>query len=357
MIVDERHIDSYKKIVDIIYLPMVLEDYGSDKQDSLILLTDTISKIYKHLKYNDFKSVIIYTSIDATTSLVNITKGNSATILSYDNLSPLVGEKIVIEVRPNGELQYSIDFIFDINANRKNAIIYNFIKSTETEIIFGKNTEKTLPSIPDSDSYFAIQTYKDLDLALEDYATKVARHSECGHLKNIWADTNRIFFAPKPEHTLRDSLTHFLKIRLRNTEVRPEQNVDKSHPVDIKVTWTLASHLALIEIKWLGKSLRNTGGKKIMQNYSRQRALDGAKQLADYLDENLIQSPVKTTKGYLAIFDARRWGCDENTTIVNKANGLKYLNEVITYTPNYHLTRSDFARPFKFFMEPRNMTS
>jgi hypothetical protein len=356
MIVDQRHIDSYKRIIDALYLPMVLDDYGSDKQDLLIHLTDTISKIYKHLKYNSFNSVVIYISMDASTTLTAIAGANPTTIISYDNLSPLTGNEIVIEVKPNGDLHYSIDFTFDVTLNRQEAIIYKFLKVTETEIIFGKASDKKLPSIPDSDSYFAIQTYKDLDLALEDYTTKVARHSECGYLKDIWADANKLFFKPKPEHILRDSLTYFLKIRLRNTEVRPEQIVDKSHPVDIKVTWSLASHLALIEIKWLGKSLQTTGTRRFKKIYSRKRALEGAKQLADYLDANLIQSPVKTTRGYLAIFDARRWGCSKATTTISRADGLKYLNEIIIYTPDYHSTRTDFAKPFRFFMEPINMT-
>lgn len=356
MISDQRHIDYYKKITDTLYLPMVLNDYGSDKQDQLLHLTDSISKIYKHLKYNSFKSVVIYTSIEVSTSLSIIAGANPVKILSYENLSPLTGENIVIEVKPNGDLHYSIDFSFDINANRYAAIIYTFIKATEIETIFGKSSERNLPSIPDSDSYFAIQTYKDLDLALEDYNTKVARHSECGYLNNIWADTNKIFFKPKPEHILRNSLTYFLKIRLRNTEVRPEQVVDQSHPVDIKVTWTLASHLALIEIKWLGKSLETNPTMKITQTYTDSRALEGAKQLADYLDANLIQAPVKTTKGYLVIFDARRKNCNKGTTTVSKVNGMKYLDKIIIYSPDYSAKRTDFAKPFKFFMQPCNMT-
>ncbi len=356
MILDQRHIDSYKNIADTLYLPMVLNDYGSDKQDLLLHLTDSVTKIYKHLKYNCFKSVVIYTSIEGATSLSEITGANPTTILSYENLAPLTGEHIVIEVKPNGDLHYSIDFSFDINANRIAAIIYNFVKATETETIFGKGSDKKLPSIPDSDSYFAIQTYKDLDLALEDYNTKVARHSECGYLKDIWADTNKIFFKPKPEHLLRDSLTYFLKIRLRNTEVRPEQIVDSSHPVDIKVTWSLASYLALIEIKWLGKSLEKTPILKITQNYTHARALKGAKQLSEYLDANLIQSPVKTTKGYLVVFDGRRGGCTETKISLSKAEGLKYLSEKIVYTPDYNATRTDFAKPIRFFMEPSNMT-
>ena len=78
-----------------------------------------------------------------------IAGANPTTILSYDNLSPLTGGEIVIEVKPNGDLHYSIDFAFDINANRNASIIYNFIKATETETIFGKARDKKLPSIPD----------------------------------------------------------------------------------------------------------------------------------------------------------------------------------------------------------------
>lgn len=355
MIVDQRQIDCFKKIADALYEPMILNDYGSDNLGLLLHLTDSISKIYKYLKYNSFKSVVIYTSIEGTTSLSKIAGANPTTIRSYDNLSPLRGEHIVIEVKANGELHYSIDFIFDINANRNAAIIYNFVKSTETETIFGKTSENILPQIPDSDSCFAIQTYKNLDLALEDYNTKVARHSECGYLKDIWTDANKIFFKPKPEHILRDSLTHFLKIRLRNTEVRPEQIVDTSHPVDIKITWNLANHLALIEIKWLGKSL-DTTNKKITQNYTQKRALEGAEQLANYLDENLKQAPVKSTQGYLVIFDGRRGNCNENTTTLSSADGMKYSNAVIVYNPDYNTTREDFAKPVQFFMQPSNTT-
>jgi hypothetical protein len=357
MIVDQRHIDFYKRIVDRLYLPMVLDEYGSNYKDILINLTDTISKIYKYLNYSSFRNVIIYSSIEASTSLSCISSSNPITITSYDNLSPLTGEIIVIEVKPNGELFYSIDFVFDINTNRQNAIIYSFVSITEIETIFGKFSDKTLPNIPDSNSYFAIQTYKDLDLALEDYSTKSARYSECGHLKDVWAEQNRIFFKPKPEHILRDSLTHFLKIRLRNTEVRPEQIVDKSHPVDIKITWTLANHLALIEIKWLGKSLETSGTRKFKKCYNEKRALEGAKQLVDYLDANRIQSPVKTTKGYLVIFDARRWGCNKSTTTITQKKGLRYLNSNIVFQPDYSSSRSDFAKPFRFFMEPSTMTT
>lgn len=351
MIEDQKHIDYFKNIARELYLSNVLSDYGNDKKDLLIQLTETISDIYKHLQYNAFKNVLIYISVEnKSSSLSSILTTPPLTILSYENLSQLSGNNIVIEVKSDGNLDYSIDSEFSINSNRENAIIYSFKKETETEIIFGKTNQNILPKIPDSDSYFAIQTYKKLNLALEDYGSKIARYSECVYLKNVWADENRIFFKPKPEHILRDSLTDFLKKRLRNTEVRPEQIVDTSHPVDIKVTWSLASHLALIEIKWIGQSIKN--GKA--SGYTKQRAINrvnsGAKQLADYLDENQKQAPTKTTKGYLVTFDARR-EYDGTSTELDRARGLKYVNDNILLAPDYHTSRPDFAKPVRFFME------
>lgn len=357
MIIDQRQIDFYKKIANSLFLPMILNDYGQNSQTILLHMTDSISKIYKNLDYNSFENVVIFESLNHSCYLSTITGLQPNIIRSYENLTQSIGKKIIIEVKPNGELHYLIDYSFNINSIRNSAIIYQFDKLSQTETIYGKIDEKVLPSIPDTDSYFAIQTYKELEIAMEDYNTKVARFSECEHLKYVWADKNRLFFKPKPEHILRDSLTYFLKIRLRNSEVRPEQIVDKSHPVDIKITWTLTNHLALIEIKWLGKALQTKGKKRIKKIYTRKRALDGAKQLADYLDANILQAPNKIAKGYLVIFDARRWHCNKDTKKVNKSNGMKYLNEIINFVPDYSITRTDFAKPIKLFMQPDNMTN
>lgn len=352
MITDAQQLKFFKKIAELHYVPKILDDYGSDKLFLLLHLTDSITEIYRHLKYNSFSSVTIYVAVNNNSFLSSVSGTNPNTIASYENLSPILGENIVIEVKENGTLHYLVDFDLDIDSARHDAIIYNFTKSTEVEIIFGKASENKLLPIPDADSYFAIQTYKDLELALEDYGTKIARLSECVYLNDVWFDNkNRIFFKPRPEHILRDSLTQFLKMRLRNAEVRPEQIVDKSHPVDIKITWSLANHLALIEIKWMGKSLSKVG-KRFKQIYNRQRALDGAQQLSDYLDANLKQAPVKSTKGYLVIFDARRWGCNNKTTSVDSKNGFRYINDNIIFNPDFHTRRNDFAKPIRFFLEP-----
>ena len=163
------------------------------------------------------------------------------------------------------------------------------------------------------------------------------------------AEKRQTLFKPGPEETMRNSLTNYLKNVLPNAEVRPEQVVDDSHPVDIKVTWMLTSKLALIEIKWLGKSL-NDGGNFV--TYTDARAREGAQQLNHYLDGNQQQAPAHTTMGYLVVIDGRRYGLNAASTSVNAANGGRYRNQEIAFDPEFHTIRPDFARPIRMFAEP-----
>jgi hypothetical protein len=159
-----------------------------------------------------------------------------------------------------------------------------------------------------------------------------------------------MFFRSKPERKMRQSLTQYLKIRLRgNIEVRPEQVVDESHPVDIKVTWFLSNRLALIEIKWLGKS-RNA--RSLTTSYSIGRARKGARQLADYIDGNASQAPIHVSRGYLVVIDGRRYGLNINVASVNHKRGMYYANSEISYNPKFHKLRPDFEEPIRMFAEP-----
>ena len=199
-------------------------------------------------------------------------------------------------------------------------------------------------------SIFAIPTFDDLKLALFGYRDKHVRRTSCRILEQVWRGQKRIIFRAGPEPTMRNSLTQFLKACLRgNVEVRPEQNVDESHPVDIKVTWFMSNRLALIEIKWLGASTKTA---RTLVRYSDSRARSGAKQLADYLDENAIQAPRQQTRGYLVIFDGRRAKIKPSTRRVNHADGFKYEHSEIVFSPKHHEKRSDFEPPIRMFMEP-----
>lgn len=346
MITDQSQIDYFKKIAKMQFSSMLLEDYNSD--DYLIFFTDAISNIYKYLHYSTFDTITIYLPLNEDFSLAK-TGGNPATCYALENLTPLRGKEIVLELKLNGNIDYSLEYSIDIEKIRSESLTYTFKKQIAEECFYGKKDKVKLLPIPGADSYFAVQTFKELDVALDYYKSKVAKYSDCEILKNVWFDENRIFLKNSPEHKLRDSLTQYLKISLRNTEARPEQVVDRSHPVDIKVTWALANKLALIEIKWLGKSLVSRK-KQFTKQYFENRAVEGASQLANYLDENVKQAPTYSTQGYLVIFDARRWGCNLDTIQINGPNALKYENKEIEYNPEYHNLRKDFSKPFRFFM-------
>ena len=345
-----QDVDFLKKIARQQFAFILIEDYEVDEE--LTYLTDTISNIYKYLHYTSFETVEIYYALDHGINLKNLFPNVVQTINAHENLAPLNATKISIQVKPDGSVDVGLNVNLNYGQIRKAGILYTYENDFSLEKFYGKEQAIKLTPIPGSDSYFAIQTFKELEEALEYYGTKIARHSNCEIMKKAWFDETRIFFKNAPEHTLRDSLTEYLKISLRNTEARPEQVVDRSHPVDIKITWSLANRMALIEIKWLGKSLYNRK-KQFTKIYSDVRALKGAKQLTEYLDANKIQAPTYPTKGYLVIFDARRWNCNINTASVDKKNGMRYENSVIRYNPIYQNERSDYSAPYRFFIEPK----
>ncbi|GAA4437331.1 hypothetical protein GCM10023091_16390 [Ravibacter arvi] len=347
MITDQSQINFFKKIAQIQFSTILLSDYSDDY---LVFFTDSITNIYKYLDYVSFNKVTIYLPLTKNLSLSNL-GANPLTIYSLENLTPLNGEEITLELILTGEINAAIGYSPDVESIRVNSLVYTFEKHLAEECIYGKNDKSKLIPIPGADSYFAVQTFRELNSALDYYKSKVARHSDCEILRRVWFDEKRIFLKASPEHRLRDSLTQYLKISLRNTEVRPEQVVDRSHPVDIKVTWALANRLALIEIKWLGKSLASRK-KQFTKQFFESRALDGASQLASYLDGNIQQAPTYTTQGYLVIFDARRKGCTTATESINKSQVLDYDRQEIQYNPQYENIRRDFAKPLRFFMEP-----
>ena len=147
-------------------------------------------------------------------------------------------------------------------------------------------------------SVFTIPTYKELDEALDEYYNKMAKSSVCNVLKNVWKNETNMEFCIKPEQYMQKSLWQFLHVSLRSHSVLREQTVDASHPVDIKIMWSILKVIALIEIKWIGDS-----GKI---QYRDSRANDGALQLIQYIDASYRGEPDKHFKGYLVVYDGRR---------------------------------------------------
>jgi len=82
--------------------------------------------------------------------------------------------------------------------------------------------------------------------------------------------------------------------------------------------------------------------------------VSGTEQLKDYLDSNKSFAPDKITIGYLVVFDGRRRGTDPIIDGISQDNADYYKNREIEYNPDYSITRADFAKPVRFFMEAKS---
>ena len=214
------------------------------------------------------------------------------------------------------------------------------------------NEEIPLPRVySGQQSYFTIPTYANLDDALAYFSNPVVRTSSCRILCTIWHDQNRLFLVEKPEDTIQHSLRSFLRYTLRgDAEIMREQNVDDTHPVDIRVSFQFTNNVALIEVKWLGKSKHADGS--LATEYRARRALDGADQLATYLDQFKVSSPFSVVRGYLVVLDARRRGLNSGATSVSETDGMHYAKQEIAFNPRFEDMRKDFSQPLRMFAAP-----
>ena len=257
-----------------------------------------------------------------------------------------------IEIRPDGTAFLWKGNVNSPLQNQTDAIVYSLVQEVE-EFRIGEQcltVDKFLPGAP---SQFLLHHFDDLRKALLDYGHSLARHSTCPTLREAWQDPDRRFwFGPGPEHRLRTSLSHYLRCCMRFDDywVRPEQNIDESHPIDIKLTAQMSTREALIEIKWIGKS-RSGDGARFTANYGESRANKGAEQLANYLDNHKRNSPASDTLGYLVVFDCRRHGVKASTKSLTAKQQCHFATREITYNPDYHSTRSDFEKPIRLFLE------
>jgi len=348
MLNKQRDINTIKELLSNDYTSCISNDYGNIGISNLKVVLEAIPTIFRNINLRNFTSIVIFKS-----DIFNLEEqvDNCLIVQNYIHLASIEKNNLVIQVKNLDEIVISTSDI-QISDIVLTDFVYQYTKSKE--MFHTRTAICDLPKVSGTDSCFAISTYKELDEALLHYKTSVARHAECQHVKTAMYSNDRIFFKPHPEHLLRDSLVYFLKIRLRGEglEVRPEQNVDTSHPVDVKVIWGFTNHIALIEVKWLGKSL-DPDTITFSSIYTESRARDGAKQLADYLDANKVQVPNHTTMGYLVVFDLRRWNTNEATTQIACTNGFRYHDNEIEYNPQYHRIRTDFADPIRMFITPQ----
>jgi hypothetical protein len=259
---------------------------------------------------------------------------------------------LVVEIRNDGSPFVWQRIPSEINNVVETGIVYRLLQSVETFSVNG--AAMPVPKvIEDAISQFCLNYFTDLRQALLAYRDSMARTSKCHLLRQAWAEQNRLWFVNEPEYRLRRALHNYLYSYLRHDDIdlREEQNVDDSHPVDIKIVWRMENRSAIIEVKWIGKSINLATGK-ITATYTDARARSGAKQLAEYLESHRQEAAKEDTRGYLVVFDCRRKGLKPSTAVVARADGLHYRTKEITYNPQYHKTRQDFEEPIRMFLEP-----
>jgi|WetSurMetagenome_2_1015567.scaffolds.fasta_scaffold12131_2 hypothetical protein len=333
--------------------PMVLDLFERPGVESLQAIRSALVNIYRCKSPERITgSFVAFKSIDPIKEV--LPREQAITITSPADLQRFFGAPFCIEIMDDSKY-YLWEGQVDTDELSKSAVVYMYDRQNEFIKAQGKcHTVKKI--FQGCASSFALPTYESLSEALRQYATAMARYSGCLILDRIWLDSNRLFLksVPKPqrpEDVIRDSLAQYLNSFLRgDATVLPEQNVNRSQPIDIKVTWTFSSSEALIEIKWLGKAKNDNGN--ITANYGEERARSGAKQLAGYIDKYKRSAPYSEICGYLAVIDARRRGMNARTETIDRRNGFYYEDREITYRPSFHETRNDFEKPIRMFMEP-----
>jgi len=336
------------------YLPFIEQQHGAAGGMAARALMQALKNIYAHREPISFERLIVFQAVQEFPLLPAM-----AEFLSVAELCQLTYARMAIQVMAGGAVRVLTE-IPDILSISNTAVVYIYGEDHEEYFWARGEKRRVLRLHPSLQSAFATPTFETLDDALNDYARRVVRVSHChvlnaksvgGSTRGAWYDDRRLFFLAKPEDTLRRSLEQFLVTFLRGSaDVRPEQKVDETQPVDIKVTFDSPRHVALIEIKWLGKS-RNEDGSMATPYYA-HRAQEGADQLAGYLDANHPYDPENRTRGYLVVIDARRHGLNEQSTTVTTADGMFYASKEIDYDPAHHATRKDFAPPLRMFVEP-----
>lgn len=343
------NLDLMKEVAHDLYVATVVQQHGDLGAAALKALLSALRLLYQHIEPESItERLVVFKALSDDEH--PLTNEDALTVQRPEALVQHARGSLVIQVLDNGEFLLWKTVPTSLAALAQVAVVYEY--KNRSEYFLAKSERKAVAKLDAAyPSMFAVPTFSSLRAALDCYRTVMARVSTCEILAAAWADDARLFWKAKPEATMRKSLTQFLMCTLRGAEVRPEQIVDETHPVDIKVTWTFTNRLALIEIKWMGDSKDENG--KVTTKYRDSRALDGAKQLADYLDANRIRAPQHETRGYLTVFDARRraLGADASTTTLD--DGLHYDNEEIVFDPKFHEKRTDFEEPVRFFIEPK----
>lgn len=342
-----------RQIAADLYASRVEQIYGPKGTDALRRLLRAVHAVHEHAAYELLPHG--FTVVEPLEESSEPVVSGSANVQGRNLPNSMQGRHVTVQAAGERRFYLADGEPGDMAVLAAGTLVYRY---RDGDYIFVEGSFNEMPNPTGFPSQFGVPTFVDLDDALEYYASALARQSTCHILRQCWWDPDgRLVLSNKPEIHMRRSLAQHLRSTLRGhelIELREEQNVDESHPVDIKVTWSLSSRIALIEVKWMGDSV-NEEGDSIATRYRDQRARDGAQQLANYLDANVQNAPQHVSRGYLVVYDARRRGVRLQGGNATSDDPRYYANREVAYGPEYHLDRDSFAAPVRFFLEPASV--
>lgn len=339
--------DFLKRLAEEAFVPLAIEQHGEAGGRAIRLVMSALIEIYQYVELERLEGpLVVFRQIDNSAPQL---AGSPRNLVSLADLQYEAPRGVNVEVMGSGQHRLWPSAQVDYGALSRRAVVYVW---DGVDSVFAGGSVRRRSSPPGLRSWFQRPAFDDLKGALSWYRERLIRRSRCNVFRCVWFDQKQLFLKAGPETCMRRSLEQHLVSALRDAdvEVRPEQVVDETHPVDIRVTFQFSNRVALIEIKWMGKSKRPNGS--LAKRYSESRGKEGAKQLADYLDRNRRRAPTTPTMGYLVVIDARRRGLAKESTSVTVPKGFYYATREIQFDPAYHDIRDDFAEPFRMFTEP-----
>lgn len=330
-----------------LYAPKIERTYGTDGMGALRRLLEALNEFHRIVPYELMVGgVTIFSSLQRDPELPGLPGGVD---LVGSQLQSRVTSPATLQILHGGAIRYW-PLAGDLHSLAQVAVVYHF---KEQDFFFLEGDLEPVLNPTGFPSVFGLPTFVELDEALRYYSDALARVCTCHILRACWHDEHRLLLINKPEVVMRRSLAQHLRSTLSKqlVELREEQNIDETHPIDIKVTWSLSNRIALIEVKWMGDSL-NEAADNVGTTYRDVRAKAGARQLAEYLEGNHQNAPLHPTRGYLVVFDGRRKGVAIAAGDAISLDPWYFRDIEIEFDPRYELTRHDFAPPLRIFMEP-----
>jgi hypothetical protein len=339
-------IEAMRRMVDRLFTYVIVERYGRIGGERLRDVLEAVRTVYRYRPAETFADgLVIFAALDSAQRPHNPDASRSVDPYA---VAATTGPA-AIQVLPNRQLLWWDELPSDLQRLGEVAVVY--VNGPQGEAFALPDGLEAIDNPQGYPSALAPPSFFTLEEALRYYDSQQARRSTCKILMTVWHDETRLLLKRKPEATMRQSLAQYLRVALRDhAEVFEEQNVSETEPVDIKITYAQSEHRALIEIKWLGKSVNRTGDG-IGTGYSADgRTNEGAQQLGDYLDDHAQRSPATRTIGHLVVYDARRAGVTTYPPAPTAEQAWQY--EPLHFAVPPQTQREDFADPSRFFLEP-----